>query len=397
MDLLENVVQPYAWGSRTAIAELRGLSSPSPTPEAELWMGAHPGAPSISVRGEERLTLGDRIARAPEAELGPRVVSSFGAELPFLLKILAAEQPLSLQAHPSLAQAARGFDAEEAAGVPRSAAHRNYKDRNHKPELICALTPFDALCGFRAVDDTLAMFLELGTLGALCERLQSGLREAFAWLMGLPRDACRALVEATLAACARPGSPRFAREREWALRLGETYPGDVGVIGAMLLNLVRLQPGEAIYLPAGNLHAYLHGVGVEIMASSDNVLRGGLTPKHVDVPELLTVLEFRAGPVDKVLPEREGPSAEASVYEHWRTPAREFALSRVTLRGGAWSLPRQRLGDAPIVAICTEGSVLARDDRSATNLTGGGAVFVPASAERLELSGRGAVFLATVP
>lgn len=387
MDLLENVVQPYAWGSRTSIAELRGRPTPSPAPEAELWMGAHAGAPSISVRDGDRCTLGERIARAPEAELGRRVVGTLGRELPFLLKILAAEQPLSLQAHPTLEQARAGFAAEEASGVPRNAPHRNYKDANHKPELICALSPFDALCGFRALDDTRALFAELGTLDELSERLRDGLRDAFGWLMGLDRARQTAMVDATLAACARAPCPRFARERAWALRLGEAYPGDVGVIGALLLNLLRLEPGEAIYLPAGNLHAYLQGVGVEIMASSDNVLRGGLTPKHVDVPELLRVLDFQDGPVSKVLPARDG------ALETWRTPAREFTLSRVTLDGGSWSSAI----DAATIAICTAGELVARDAVSERPIARGESVFVPASSARLELNGRGAVFLASVP
>lgn len=384
MDLLENVVQPYAWGSFAAIAELRGLPTPSETPEAELWLGAHPAAPSISERGDRR-PLGQRIAAAPEAELGARVSRAFG-ELPFLLKILAARTPLSLQAHPTLEQARAGFDAEEAAGVPRGAAHRNYKDRNHKPELICALGPFDALCGFRAVDETRALFTELGTLAELSARLDA-LPSAFGWLMRLPKAEQTALVDATLAACRRVESPRFARERAWALRLGETYPGDVGVIGALLLNLVRLEAGEAIYLPAGNLHAYLEGVGVEIMASSDNVLRGGLTPKHVDVAELLRVLDFHAGPVSKVLPVREGD------LERWPTPAREFALARVVLESGRWSAPL----DGPVIAICTEGVLRARDAHGERTLSRGVSVFVPADARQLALEGTGTLFLAGVP
>jgi mannose-6-phosphate isomerase len=392
VDLLENVVQPYAWGSRTAIAELRGLPSPSATPEAELWMGAHPGGPSVSVRRSgpgpiDRRPLGARIAANPAEELGPRTRGAFGDELPFLLKVLAAAQPLSLQAHPSLDQARAGFAAEETLGVPRSAPHRNYKDQNHKPELLCALTPFDALCGFRALDETQALLAELGALDDLAERLRGGLREAFAWLMTLDREVTRAKVDATLTACARITSGPFARERAWALRIGHAYPGDVGVIGALLLNLVRLEPGEAIYLPAGNLHAYLEGVGVEIMAASDNVLRGGLTPKHVDVPELLRVLEFQAGPVAKVLPARDG------AFESWPTPAREFALGRVTLDGGTWGQPV----DAPQIAIVTDGALTLRDATGATELAKGASAWIPASASSVEWSGRGAAYVATVP
>lgn len=392
MDLLENIVQPYAWGSRTALATLRG-EAPSARPEAELWMGAHPGAPSRSLRAGAWVSLPDRIAAAPDAELGRRVVGAFGRELPFLLKVLAAEEPLSLQAHPTLEQARAGFAAEEAAGVPRSAPHRNYKDPNHKPELICALGPFDALCGFRAIDELRELLSALGALDLLRARLDEGVGPAFAALMdlGRDRDARVAAVDATLAACARlrdRGGP-FAEACGWALRLGAIHPGDVGVIGALMLNLVRLAPGEAIYLPAGNLHAYLHGVGVEIMASSDNVLRGGLTPKHVDVPELLRVLDFRAGPVEKVLPVAAGDG----VLERWSTPAREFALSRATLRGGSWSTPV----DAASIVLCTEGTLVARDAHDALTLRQGQSAFAPASGERLTLEGAGVAFLATVP
>ncbi|MBI2394804.1 MAG: mannose-6-phosphate isomerase, class I [Deltaproteobacteria bacterium] len=397
MDLLDNIVQPYAWGSRTALAALRGAPTPSPTPEAELWMGAHPGGPSRALRAGAWAPLPDRIAAAPDAELGARVVGSLGRELPFLLKVLAAEEPLSLQAHPTLEQARAGFDAEETKGVPRDAPHRNYKDRNHKPELICALGPFDALCGFRAVDELRELLSALGTLDALRARLDrgpDGLGPAFAWVMGLAseaREAREASVGATLAACERlrdRGGP-FADACGWALRLGAIHPGDAGVIGALMLNLVRLAPGEAIYLPAGNLHAYLHGVGVEIMASSDNVLRGGLTPKHVDVPELLRVLDFRAGPVDKVLPSPAGDG----VLERWTTPAREFALSRATLRGGSWTTTI----DAATIVLCTEGALAARDARDALTLRQGQSAFVPAAGQRIALEGFGVAFLATVP
>ena len=397
MDLLENAVQPYAWGSRTAIAALRGAPVPSPGPEAELWMGAHPGAPSHLVRGGVRLSLAEAIARAPVVELGQRALAEHGARLPFLLKVLAAERPLSLQAHPDARQAREGFDREEAAGIPRDAPQRNYRDPWPKPELICALGPFDALCGFRPAAEALALFeaLHAPELAPAVERLRGrpgsdGLREAFTWLATLPAAAREPLAAATAAGAARAASADGpgADALSWTARLGATYPGDPGVAAALLLRLVHLEAGEALYLPAGSLHAYLHGVGVEIMASSDNVLRGGLTPKHVDVPELLRVLCFGAEPVPLVLA-RESPGGEL-VYP---TPARQFELSRIDLS----ARPFEAAVRGPEILLCTEGAAQAEGAGQRLALPRGASAFVPAATGRYALEGEGVVFRAALP
>ncbi|WNG57443.1 mannose-6-phosphate isomerase, class I [Archangium gephyra] len=396
MDLLDNVIQPYAWGSRTAIAELLGQPSPSAACQAELWMGAHPGAPSRVKRPAGGGSLLEVIRASPERELGEQVTRRFGAELPFLFKVLAAETPLSLQTHPSLAQAREGYARENALGVPVSASHRNYKDANHKPELICALTPFDALCGFRSADETLALFDSLGV--AALEPLLSPLRASpdakgvarmFEALMTLPRESRGPLVDGVVSACsAREGKGgRFVAELQWAPRLGELYPGDPGVIGALMLNLVRLRPGEAIYLSAGNLHAYLRGMGVEIMANSDNVLRGGCTPKHVDVPELLRVLDFRCGPIGLV------PAATTDGVESvYPTPTDEFRLSRFQLRPGVSARPRRR---GPEILLCTEGSARLSANGETLALPRGASVFVSAAEGAYTLEGEGVVYRAT--
>ncbi|MBF5042755.1 mannose-6-phosphate isomerase, class I [Aggregicoccus sp. 17bor-14] len=393
MERLDNVIQPYAWGSRTAIAELQGRPSPSAGPEAELWLGAHPGAPSRVSSG----SLLEHIRAAPERVLGAPVVQRFGEGLPFLLKVLAADTPLSLQAHPSLEQAREGHAREDALGVARTAAHRNYKDSNHKPELICALTPFDALCGFRRVEDTLALFAALGAqrLEPLLAPLRAspdarGLARTFEALMTLPAQARGEAVAAAVEGCARLAASggRFGAEARWALRLAELYPGDPGVIGALLLNLLHLQPGEAIYLPAGNLHAYLQGVGVEIMANSDNVLRGGCTPKHVDVPELLRVLDFRAGPVAPLRATSDGVGEE--VFE---TPAPEFRLSRLQLRPGARVSPARR---GPEILLCTEGEVRVSLAGQQLALSRGESAFVAADEGAYSLEGQGVLFRSTV-
>lgn len=400
MEPLQNVVQAYAWGSRTAIATLLDRPSPAATPEAELWMGAHPVAPSRVRRDGREETLAAWIARAPEETVGRAALAEFGPRLPFLLKVLAAETPLSLQAHPSAAQARAGFAAEEAGGVPMTAPHRKYKDPSHKPELIVALTPFDALCGFRALERTQALLATLAVpaLAEVSRRIGAaasgasggGLRDAFAWIMGLDGSARADVVAATLSACAahaKAGGP-FAAECAWAVELGALYPGDAGAVSALLLNLVRLAPGEAIYLPAGNLHAYLRGVGVEIMASSDNVLRGGLTPKHVDVAELLRVLDFSAGPIE---PLRGGPGDGEHVYA---TPAREFRLSR--LERSADGAPFVTRPWGPEILLAVEGQLEAASARGTLRLPRGASVFVPAAEGEYAVRGRGTLFRATI-
>lgn len=391
MDLLECTVMPYAWGSRSAIAELTGRPTPTSGPEAELWMGAHPMAPSRIVRAGNAATLADVIAKDPVRELGAAVAKEFGPRLPFLLKVLAAAEPLSIQAHPSMEQAQAGFADEEKNGVPRDAGHRNYKDASHKPELLCALTPFDALCGFRAIPATIELFERLG-VSALDDVLaplrttrdRDGLAETFRRIMTTPEPDRIPMVDAVVEACAASGEA-FGRERAWAVRLAALYPGDVGVVSALLLNLVHLEPGEAVYLGAGNLHAYLEGTGVEIMASSDNVLRGGLTKKHVDVPELMKVLDFVAGPVEP-LRARETDDVER-VYE---TPAREFRLSVIDLRSGAASVTRNLFG--PEILLVASGSATVGD----VTIGKGQAVFVPACLGTYVLTGDAVVYRATV-
>jgi mannose-6-phosphate isomerase len=380
--LLDNQVQAYAWGSLTAIPTLLGRP-PSSTPQAELWLGAHPSAPSRVVGKAGVEPLGRYILYSPASALGPQVMSRFGPNLPFLLKVLAAARPLSLQAHPSLQQAQEGYSREEAQGVPRSAPHRNYKDPNHKPELVCALSTFHALCGFRKVEDSAGL---LEALGLDAGRLRSqGLRAYFEWAMTLPPAQRTALAAQAVRACQERPPEAFARECAWAAQLGEQYPDDVGVVGALLLNLVTLEPGEALYLPAGNLHAYLEGVAVEIQASSDNVLRGGLTPKHVDADELLKVLDFTDRPVERI-----HPKGALAVYE---TPAPEFELTRLELDGGEHVLPRR----GPDILLVVEGSAVVRCGKDTQALGRGASVFVDhAGGQAITVSGRGVVFRATV-
>ena len=358
MELLENPVRPYAWGSRTVIAELRGEPSPSPHPEAEMWLGAHPGDPSYLVGADGgRTSLLDAVRSDPEGLLGADRSAKWSGNLPYLLKVLAADEPLSLQAHPSSAQAAEGFARENAAGVPVDAPSRNYRDGSHKPELICALTEFHALVGFRPVDRTVALLraLDVPEVAPHVALLQEqpdadGLRALFTTWITLPQSVLDRAVPALQAACVRLAQKggEFGREARMALELSERYPGDAGVLAALLLNLAVLQPGEALFLPAGNLHAYLSGAGVELMANSDNVLRGGLTAKHVDVAELLRTLSFRAGAIERLR-----PRAVAAAEGLYDTPAEEFALGVLEVRPGTpYTAPPTRGIE---ILLCTAG------------------------------------------
>ncbi|NJQ02703.1 mannose-6-phosphate isomerase, class I [Streptomyces zingiberis] len=397
MDRLDNTVRPYAWGSTTAIPALLG-TEPTGEPQAELWMGAHPGAPSRLDRGAGPVTLADVIDADPDGELGEAVTGRFGPRLPFLLKLLAADAPLSLQVHPDPAQAESGFADEERRGVPLDAPHRTYKDAHHKPELICALTPFEGLCGFRPAAEAAALLDGLGvdSLKPYADILRAAtpasdaLREVFTAVLTADPEAMAGTVRAAAEAAGRlagePG-PHAAALAAYA-SLARHHPGDPGVIAAMLLHHVQLRPGEALHLGAGVPHAYLRGFGVEIMANSDNVLRCGLTPKHVDVPELLRVTRFE--PTAPAVLRPEAVDGE----ETYETPAEEFRLSRFVRAEG--EAPRRLPPGRPQIVLCTAGSaLLTAGDGRELPLRPGESAFVPAG-EEIQLSGPGTVFRATV-
>jgi len=411
---ITNTPRDYAWGSGTAIAELLG-TEPGGGPEAELWLGAHAGSPSrildpSAVGGAA--TLADWIAADPATALGPLSAGLRDGDepyLPFLLKILAAASPLSLQAHPTIERARHGYARENEDGVPGDAAHRNYKDALHKPELIYALSDrFDALCGFRDVEGVRAVFGALadrddaaeGARRDLFDRVlavlvpgdddgAAGLRSAFEWLSA-GGDEVSALVERVVAAAdAVAAAGRHERELAVVARLAEAYPGDPGIVTSLLLNTVTLRRGEVLYLPAGNIHAYLEGLGVELMAASDNVLRGGLTPKHVDVDELLEVLEFTPLPVPRLAPETPAPGLEV-----FRPDVPDFLLVRAALDRAAstasWSLA------GPAIAVCTAGRITLTGERSAAVIARGQSFYLTPDEGALTLAGEGEVFLATV-
>ncbi|MFC4602512.1 mannose-6-phosphate isomerase, class I [Rhodococcus kronopolitis] len=389
MHLLDGALRTYAWGSRTAIAALCGRPVPSNHPEAELWLGAHPANPAHLVTDDGAVSLGDVIAADPAGQLGSRARTGFGDRLPFLLKLLAAEEPLSLQAHPSAQQAKEGFEREEAAGIPLTSAERNYRDDSHKPELVVALTTFEALAGFRDPHRTVELLRALavpeldGHIELLAGQPDSaGLRALFTTWITLPQPALAALLPRILEGCVQylagaGATPReFGSEVRTVLELGEAYPGDAGVLASILLNRVTLQPGEGLFLDAGNLHAYLHGLAVEMMANSDNVLRGGLTPKHVDVPELLRVLDFEPLTGAFRLPSP-APGGGVHVYD---TPAPEFALTRADLSTDGPNPAAVEFDvSGPRIMLCTSGSVTIRGGDDTLVLGQGDAAWISAS------------------
>lgn len=386
MKQLTGVVKDYAWGSRTAIPHLLG-TVPDGSPQAEYWLGAHPLSPSLA----DGLALDELIADRPEL-LGEQTVAHFGARLPFLMKVLAAEKQLSLQAHPSRTQAEIGFAREEAAGIPRDHPDRMYRDNWPKPELLSALGPFDALYGFRDPARSAQLFaaLELEELAEPVAALSADedptavIRRAVLSFLHLPRGGVvDRVVAAAHARADRPGEVgRFARI---ATHLADQYPGDPGILVALLMNCVRLDRFDALYVPAGLLHAYMHGTGIEVMATSDNVLRGGLTGKHVDVDELAGVLDFR--PCDPV-PVRYEQVAPG--LWHYLTPAREFGVWRATDLPAPVDLPAP--GRARIV-LAVEDVLELDTGRGRMPLEQGRAVLVEAH-ETATLSGPGTAFVA---
>jgi mannose-6-phosphate isomerase len=291
---LRSGVQHYAWGSPTLMAKRFGWRVDG-TPQAELWIGAHPSLPSsVEIDGSWR-RLDEVIAADPVHWLGAETLRRFGPTLPMLLKVLGIAAPLSIQAHPSPEQAAAGFAREDAEGIARDASERSYRDPRAKPEMICALTDMRVLCGFRALDETRERFRRIGgPVAALGELLvdDGAIATVVGRVLGLRGPELHEAVGRAETAV-QGGS---VLDKDVIGDLARRYPDDPGVIVALMLNVIELHPDEALFLPAGNMHAYLSGLGVEVMANSDNVLRGGLTPKHVDVDELVSVLDPVAGP-----------------------------------------------------------------------------------------------------
>lgn len=380
---LRNSVQRYAWGSRTAIPELLDEPNPDGEPWAELWVGAHASAPSeVEVGGAWR-SLRAWIEERPADVLGERVLARFGAQLPFLLKVVASERPLSLQVHPDAAQAAAGFAKEEAARVPP--ASRRFPDPNPKPELVCALAPFEALCGFRSQREIRARADALGAtlLRAVLARLEADAPpgEILVHLLQLPAPEQRAIArELAVRAAASPDSDGSLR---WLVQLAEAYPDDIASAAALLLHHVVLASGEALYLHPGDLHSYLRGTVLEVMASSDNVLRAGLTRKPVDLDGVLAALSREAAAPRRVAM-REGARGErvyAAATEWFR-----LVVAQVDPRG---ALPCEvECGAEVLLCLAGRGEVAAADAFAPVPFAKGQALFVTGETLRYEVRGQ---------
>ena len=403
MDLLRPEIRPYPWGTRTAIADLQGRPVPSPGPEAELWMGAHPSAPSGLDRPAtppvpftptapigSRVTLDTVIAADPGGELGPECAARFGGRLPFLLKVLSAAKALSIQVHPSRAQAEAGYAVENERGLAPDDPRRNYVDDWPKPELLYALTPFEVVAGLRTPDDAAALLRALAVddlepLAAGLAEPGADLRAALASVLEWPAPG--GLIAAVVAACARlaAGGP-YADACAAAVRVAADHPGDIGVVAMLLMRHAVLQPGQAVFMPAGGLHAYLRGTGIELLANSDNVVRSGLTGKHIDVPELLELVDPSvAVPVlaPRVLPDG---------IAWFDTPAPEFRLYVVDLAGPALALP----GHGPRILLCLDGACALRSEAGQQlELTRGDSCFLSAADAPVHATGHARLALAT--
>ena len=395
--ILKNTVQEYEWGSYTAIPELLGNDSPANTPQAELWMGAHPKAPSKVKLNGEWMSLMKLIEKNPKDILGKEVAEKYSNRLPYLFKVLAAAKPLSIQAHPSLAQAKEGFIRENSLGIPLDANNRNYKDDNHKPECICALTFFWALNGFRKISGILALLEKICPQGLKSdlnnlrgEPNSLGLKKFFQAIMTMGRAQQNQII-----ADAIINAQKFTEDDQaykWMIDLHNEYPADIGVFSPILLNLICLKPGQAMFLPAGELHAYLDGVGIELMANSDNVLRGGLTPKHVDVPELLNVLNFEERELDILSP------IESNECERiYSSRAEEFVLSVITLKRDLTCYsPTNRSVE---ILLCTDGEAIITDLGNNDKLAfgRGKSIIIPSAVKKYCIEGNATLYKAAVP
>lgn len=398
MHRISPATQHYAWGSTTAIPDVLA-TVPDGRPVAEAWFGAHASAPAIVHLPEGDCPLDEVIARDPDRELGADIATRFSGRLPYLLKIIAADAPLSLQVHPALEQARAGHAREEAAGIPVDAPERSYRDSNHKPELVYALTRFDAMVGFRAPRRAAELLADLDAplaadLRALLVKdpTSEGVRKAFEWLLRPQSRPSAGDVTKFAEACTQrlaDGSPSPRTDRT-VMRLAEAYPGDPGAVTSVLLNPVTLRPGEALFVPAGAVHAYLRGVGVEIMANSDNVLRAGLTSKHVDIDQLLSNVDCVAAPPIRIAPERVFTSTRI-----FYAPVDDFELSISRLSDDG---PTRIPGRGPRVVVCLEGELeVSAQNGGALLLRRGQAVFVPASDGSLTANGDGVIVQADVP
>lgn len=398
ISLLENKVMEYTWGSKSFIPELLGNTTPVAIPQAEMWMGSHKKAPSKVINDDSKTPLDIMIENHPKEILGKEVSDNFSKQLPFLFKVLSASKPLSIQAHPDKKQALAGFNKENSKKIPIDATHRNYRDNNHKPELICALTTMWALKGFREPKEILSL---LKPLHGISDKFgidilkkqpdEYGIKAFFNNLMNMDINRASELIKNTVDIIQDIKDKNTAYE--WIDKLNQEYPKDIGTLSPLFLNVVKLNPGEALYLPARELHAYLLGSGLEIMANSDNVLRGGLTPKHIDLPELMNVLNFTPG-----IPEIINIRKSESIETFFPSPAKEFILSVINLpdEHSQYKIDRHQSVE---ILLCTKGKAMISDISNGEDkiIQKGASMLVPASVKKYSIEGKATIYKASVP
>ncbi|CAN2039194.1 Mannose-6-phosphate isomerase [Candidatus Magnetomoraceae bacterium gMMP-15] len=392
--VLKNIIQEYAWGSKTAISSLLGHSSPSDRPQAELWMGAHPKAASKIFFNDKWIFLTDAIKKDPIGFLGRQAAERFSNKLPFLFKVLAANCPLSIQVHPDRDQACEGFEKENKLGISLNDFQRNYRDNNHKPELICALTPFWAMKGFRVIPEILE-FMNICCGAELKTELEAfmmtpdiqGLKYFFQDLMTMRKERQKDVV----AAAVERASDFLGMSSvwDWIIKLNKKYPNDIGVLSPLFLNLIELQPGEAMYLPAGEIHSYLKGTAIELMANSDNVIRGGLTQKHIDLPELLKTLTFNTEKIEILLPEQQNRAEQV-----YLTDAEEFVLSIIRVNQDVNFISEKKRNIELI--LCIEGEAIISGQHEDISVKKGISIMIPAFVKKYYIQGNAVMYKASV-
>ncbi|EHH1225990.1 mannose-6-phosphate isomerase, class I [Vibrio vulnificus] len=383
---LENVIQNYAWGSQTAITELFGIDNPEQVPQAEIWMGTHPnGCSKLAHTG---MLLSDFIQSDPANVLGDYTVERFG-DLPFLFKVLSAEKPLSIQVHPSREKAIEGYQKENLQGLQLTDSSRNYKDDNHKPELVYALTFYKAMNGFRTIEEIVSLFdqAKVETLRVDLEKLilqptSTGLKAFFDVVMNLSAERKQRALAELLQAVDQPVKTAKAREAfELIKEFRQDYRDDIGLFSPLLLNIVELELGEAMFLHAETPHAYVKGTGLEIMANSDNVLRAGLTPKHMDIAELIANTNFISTDRDKLILKPFNIENKTA----YPIPVEDFSFEIVNVE----TTERRQYVRSAEILFCIEGNCAIRHGSDVVTVAAGESVFVCHSTKVYEYFGEG--------
>ena len=389
---LDNPIQNYAWGSKTSLTDLFGIANPNGEPQAEIWMGAHPNGCSTVRDHEESFSLRELIDASPESVLGTRMLNTFGADLPYLLKFLAAAEPLSIQVHPEKSKAVAGFERENTLGIALSAANRNYKDANHKPELVYALTPYLAMNAFRPFAEIVILFEQANCAG-LAEQVSAlkanesseQLKTFFEFILSREGEEKATLVTQLLDNIDSKGCDANSRLAfDTVKMLSGFYSGDIGLFSPLFLHVIELQPGQAMFLDAETPHAYLRGTGVEIMANSDNVLRAGLTPKHMDVAELVANTRFEPVAFDALLT---APVVDGAV-QCFPVPVADFNIEVITLTEG---YEHRQAVDGAEILLCIEGEAYVNSVEQHRHITASESLFVTAAADHYTIKGEGKV------